>query len=216
MRTRWFRRPRWPSSCARPPAQPARPAEDRVRGSAGAARQEPGLCGRRRTSLHAPGLGAKEGHPSFGNAASAFLQSRDARTRRRTSYGGPCQDLNQTGGSDERCSRRGRRRRRRFPRHALGERAGIRRRKAWDYLADGDDGRLVLLLRLAGVSRDLQRACLRFSVISSGSRDLGAEIARFDAHDQAEVRRRASGCSSIRLSRRTRGRWEDGGGDSAL
>ena len=38
---------------------------------------------------------------------------------------------------------------------------------AWDYLADGDDGRLVLLLRLAGVSRDFAAKAAR---VAWGSR----------------------------------------------
>ena len=64
---------------------------------------------------------------------------------------------------------------------ALGERAGISGGAAWGYLADGEDGRLVLLLRLAGVSREFAARLLALLGDLVGITDLGTEIARFDA-----------------------------------
>ena len=70
----------------------------------------------------------------------------------------------------------------------MGERAGIGGGNAWDYLADGEDGRLVLLLRLAGVSRDFAAKLLALLGDLVGIADLGTEIARFDALDEAKAR----------------------------
>jgi hypothetical protein len=75
-----------------------------------------------------------------------------------------------------------------FLAHALGERAGIGGASAWDYLADGDSGRLVMLLRLAGVSRDFAARLLALLGDLVGIADLGVEIGRFDALDQAQAR----------------------------
>ena len=52
--------------------------------------------------LHAPGLGAKEGHPSFGNAATAFLQARDENKAVDRLTSGLVRTLNQSRLLDER------------------------------------------------------------------------------------------------------------------
>jgi hypothetical protein len=71
---------------------------------------------------------------------------------------------------------------------ALGERAGIGGGNAWDYLADGEDGRLVLLLRLAGISRDFVARLLALLGDLVGIADLGTAIGRFDALDESKAR----------------------------
>ena len=103
-----------------------------------------------------------------------------------------------------------------FLAHALGELAGIGGASAWDYLADGDDGRLVLFLRLAGVTRDFAARLLALLGDLVGISDLGVEIARFDALDQAEARAVAEWLQldlGYRAALRSLG---GGGGDSSL
>jgi hypothetical protein len=128
------------------------------------------------------GVGTKDGHLQFGTAASASLDRRDAgkATERLTSD--LVRILNETGRLDEQlldsAAEEGDVA---FLAGALGERAGIAGAAAWDYLADGDDGRLVLLLRLAGVSRDFTARLLALLGDLVGIDDLGTEIARFDS-----------------------------------
>ena len=139
--------------------------------------------------LHAPGLGAKEGHLSFGNAVAAFLQARDENKAVDRLTAGLVRTLNQSRLLDERLLEHAADEGDvAFVAHALGELAGIGGASAWDYLADGDDGRLVLLLRLAGVTRDFAARLLALLGDLVGISDLGVEIARFDALDQAEAR----------------------------
>ena len=75
-----------------------------------------------------------------------------------------------------------------FLAYALAERAGINRSSAWDYLGDRNAGRLVLLLRLAGVSREFAARLLALLGDLVGIGDLGTEIGRFDALDEAQAR----------------------------
>jgi hypothetical protein len=138
---------------------------------------------------HVPGLASKEGHLPFGNAAAALLQARDESKAVDGLTAKLVRTLNRAGLLDERllesAAEEGDVA---FLAHALGERAGIGGASAWDYLADGDNGRLVLLLRLAGVSREFAARLLALLGDLVGIADLGVEIGRFDALDQAQAR----------------------------
>jgi hypothetical protein len=127
-------------------------------------------------------VGSKDGHLHFGTAASAFLDRRDAGKATDRLTTDLARLLNETGRLDEQllgsASEEGDVA---FLASALGERAGITSEAAWDYLADGDEGRLVLLLRLAGVSREFAARLLALLGDLVGINDLGTEIARFDA-----------------------------------
>jgi hypothetical protein len=138
---------------------------------------------------HIPGHAPKDGHLPFGSAARALLEARE---------GGKAVDvlteklvklLDQAGNLDEHllesAAEEGDVA---FLAYALGERAGISGTGAWDYLADGENGRLVLLLRLAGVSREFAARLLALLGDLVGISDLGTEIARFDALDQSQAR----------------------------
>lgn len=70
---------------------------------------------------------------------------------------------------------------------ALGQRAGIGGDAAWDHLIDGQHGRFVLLLRMAGVSRDLAARLLAGLGDLVGVQDPGGEIERFDSIDEAQA-----------------------------
>jgi len=128
------------------------------------------------------GAGAKDGHLHFGAAASALLNRRDAGKATDRLTADLVRILNETGRLDEQlldsAAEEGDVA---FLANALGERGGITGAAAWDYLADGDDGRLVLLLRLAGVSREFAARLLALLGDLVGINDLGTEIARFDA-----------------------------------
>ena len=73
-----------------------------------------------------------------------------------------------------------------FLAQALGRRAGIRGRAAWDHLLGGGE-RLMLLLRMAGISRDVAAGLLVTLSEFVGIADPGEEIARFDALTDQEV-----------------------------
>jgi hypothetical protein len=75
-----------------------------------------------------------------------------------------------------------------FLAHALAERAGLDPATAWDHLVDGDQGRLVLLLRIAESSRQFAASLLALLGDLVGIDDLGQAIGRFDATNEAEVR----------------------------
>lgn len=139
--------------------------------------------------LHMPGLAQKEGHPPFGKAAASLLAARDDHKAIDGLTGVLVRTLNRSGYLDERllesAAEEGDVA---FLAAALGERAGIGTSGAWDYLADGDDGRLVLLLRLAGVSRDFAAKVLALFGDLVGIGDLGTEIGRFDALDEGRAR----------------------------
>ena len=128
------------------------------------------------------GVAAKDGHVYFGNAASAFLNRRDSAKATERLTADLAKILNDTGRLQEQlldsAAEEGDVG---FLACALGERAGISGGAAWDYLADGEDGRLVLLLRLAGVSREFAARLLALLGDLVGITDLGTEIARFDA-----------------------------------
>jgi hypothetical protein len=138
---------------------------------------------------HVPGLAPKEGHLPFGAAAATFLAARDpakatdgltaALVRALNDAGMLGEQLIESAAEEGDVA---------FLAYALGEKAGITGEGAWDYLADGDDGRLVLLLRLAGVSRDFAARLLALLGDLVGIADPGAEIARFDALDQVQAR----------------------------
>jgi len=74
-----------------------------------------------------------------------------------------------------------------FLSHALAERAGIPVAAAWDHLVSGERGRLVLLLRMADVSRSFGASLLALLGDLVGLSDLGTEIGRFDELDAADV-----------------------------
>ncbi len=134
------------------------------------------------------GAGVKDGHIHFGTAAAALLDRRDAAKAAERLVADLVRILNETGRLDEamldNAAEEGDVA---FLAGALGERAGVSGAAAWDYLADGDDGRLVLLLRLAGVSREFAARLLALLGDLVGIHDLGTEIARFDAIGAEQV-----------------------------
>lgn len=134
------------------------------------------------------GVLAKDGHPPFGAAAASLCDARDSNKAIDSVTAGLAGLLNEAKRLDEPLLETaaeegdiG------FLAHALGDRAGIDGSAAWDYLADGDDGRFVLLLRLAGVTRDFAARLLALLGDLVGIGDLGTEIARFDAMTQADT-----------------------------
>ncbi len=131
----------------------------------------------------------KDGHLPFASGASALLQSRDESKAVDGLTETLVKTLNRSGLLDERilesAAEEGDVA---FLAYALAERAGIGGSSAWDYLADGDGGRLVLLLRLAGVSREFAARLLALLGDLVGIGDLGTEIGRFDALDEAQAR----------------------------
>ena len=138
---------------------------------------------------HVPGVAPKEAHLPFGSAASALLASRDENKAVDGLTAVLVRILNRAGYLDERllesAAEEGDVA---FLSAALGELAGIGAVGAWDYLADGDDGRLALLLRLAGVSRNFTAQLLALLGDLVGIVDLGTEIGRFDGLDEARAR----------------------------
>lgn len=134
------------------------------------------------------GVGAKDGHLHFGNAAAALFDRRETGKATERLTADLARVLNETGRLDEQlldsAAEEGDVA---FLASAFGERAGISSGAAWDYLADGDDGRLVLLLRLAGVSREFAARLLALFGDLVGISDLGTEIARFDAIGAEQV-----------------------------
>jgi hypothetical protein len=135
-----------------------------------------------------PGVSSKEGHPPFGAAAASLCDGRDPDKAIDSLTAALAKLLNEAKRLDEQllesAAEEGDIS---FLAHALGERAGISGAAGWDYLADGDDGRLVLLLRLAGVTRDFTARLLALLGDLVGIVDLGTEIARFDAMTQADA-----------------------------
>ena len=160
---------------------------------------------------HVPGLAAKDGHLPFGKAAAAFLQSRDEAKAVDGLTASLVKTLNQIGYLDERilesAAEEGDVA---FLAQALGERAGIGGANAWDYLADGDNGRLVLLLKLAGVSREFAARLLALLGDLVGIGDLGTEIGRFDALSEDKAR---SVCEWLQLDLGYRAALRTLGGD---
>jgi hypothetical protein len=136
-----------------------------------------------------PGLASSEAHLHFGSGAAALLKSRDERKAVDQLTSALVKALSKAGYLDERildaAAEEGDVA---FLSFALGERAGIGGGNAWDYLADGEDGRLVLLLRLAGISRDFVARLLALLGDLVGIADLGTAIGRFDALDEAKAR----------------------------
>jgi hypothetical protein len=137
---------------------------------------------------HAPAP-SKDGHLPFANGASALLQARDESKAVDGLTETLVKTLNRSGLLDERilesAAEEGDVA---FLAYALAERAGIGGSSAWDYLADGDSGRLVLLLKLAGVSREFAARLLALLGDLVGIGDLGTEIGKFDALDEAQAR----------------------------
>jgi hypothetical protein len=76
-----------------------------------------------------------------------------------------------------------------FVAEALGEMAGVSGDDAWERMVDGGEGRLMLLFRMAGVSRTLAAGILGMLADLIGIEYPGAEIARFDAIGDAEAER---------------------------
>ena len=136
-----------------------------------------------------PGLASNEAHLPFGGAAAALLKSRDEGKAIDSLTSALVRTLSKAGYLDDRileaAAEEGDVA---FLSFALGERAGIGGSNAWDYLADGEDGRLVLLLRLAGVSRDFAARLLALLGDLVGIADLGTAIGRFDALDEEKAR----------------------------
>lgn len=138
---------------------------------------------------HVPGLSSKDGHLPFADGAAALLRARDDAKAVDGLTEQLVKILNRAGLLDERilesAAEEGDVA---FLAYALGERAGISGSSAWDYLADGDNGRLVLLLKLAGVSREFAARLLALLGDLVGIGDLGTDIGRFDALDEAQAR----------------------------
>lgn len=136
-----------------------------------------------------PGLSPNDGHLPFGSAAETLLQSRDEAKAVDGLTASLVKTLDHVGYLDERiiesAAEEGDVA---FVAQALGERAGIGGSNAWDYLADGDNGRLVLLLKLAGVSREFAARLLALLGDLVGIVDLGTEIGRFDALSEVKAR----------------------------
>ena len=141
---------------------------------------------------HVTGIVPKDGHLPFGAAAAKLVEARDPGKAIDQLTAALAKLLNEAKRLDEHllesAAEEGDVA---FLAHALGERAGISGAGGWDYLADGDDGRLVLLLRLAGVTRDFAARLLALLGDLVGISDLGTEIARFDAmsHEEAQSAR---------------------------
>lgn len=76
-----------------------------------------------------------------------------------------------------------------FVAEALAERAGVSGDDAWERMVDGGEGRLMLLFRMAGISRTLAAGILGMLADLIGIEYPGAEIARFDAIGDAEAER---------------------------
>ena len=76
-----------------------------------------------------------------------------------------------------------------FVAEALAELAGVSGDDAWERMVDGGEGRLMLLFRMAGVSRTLAADILGMLADLIGIEFPGAEIARFDAISDAEAER---------------------------
>ncbi|HET7709344.1 MAG TPA: DUF2336 domain-containing protein [Sphingomicrobium sp.] len=76
-----------------------------------------------------------------------------------------------------------------FVAEALAEMAGVLSDESWDRMVDGGDGRLMLLFRMAGVSRTLAAGILGILADLIGIDHPGAEITRFDAIGDAEAER---------------------------
>jgi hypothetical protein len=159
-----------------------------------------------------PGLASSEAHHDFSNGAAALLKARDESKAVDSLTSALVKVLSKAGYLDERildaAAEEGDVA---FLSFALGERAGIGGGNAWDYLADGDDGRLVLLLRLAGISRDFAARLLALLGDLVGIADLGTAIGRFDALDEAKAR---SVSEWLRLDPAYRAALRTMGGDS--
>jgi hypothetical protein len=76
-----------------------------------------------------------------------------------------------------------------FVAEALAELAGVSSDDAWERMVDGGEGRLMLLFRMANVSRTLAAGILGMLADLIGIEYPGAEIARFDAIGDAEAER---------------------------
>jgi hypothetical protein len=137
---------------------------------------------------HVPGLAPKDGHLPFAEAAAALLERRDQAQGIDSLTTSLIRHLKDAATLDEplmeAAAEEGDIT---FVAYSLGERAGIPGSAGWDYLADGDNGRLVLLLRLAGVSREFAARLLALLGDLVGIADLGSEIARFDAMNEAQA-----------------------------
>lgn len=84
---------------------------------------------------------------------------------------------------------------------ALAELAAIPDDAAWDHLVDADQGGFVLLLRMAGASRELAARLLASMGDLLGMIDLGREMGRFDALGDAQA---VAARATLQLDRRYR------------
>ena len=76
-----------------------------------------------------------------------------------------------------------------FVAEALAELADVSGEEAWERTVDGGQGRLMMLFRMAGVSRTLAASILGMLSDLIGIEHPGSEIARFDAIGEAEAER---------------------------
>ena len=138
---------------------------------------------------HSRGLAADDADARFASAADMLLGRRDEAKTIDALARSLVHALGEAGGLDERLLEAaaeegdiG------FLAHALGERAGIPAAAAWDHLVGGERGRLVLLLRMAGVSRNFAASLLALLGDLVGLSDLGTEISSFDSLKDDEAR----------------------------
>ena len=98
-----------------------------------------------------------------------------------------------------------------FVAQALARRAGLRGEIATDELLSASEQRVMTLLRMAGVRRELGgRIARRASAICSASTDPGGAIAAFDAHERCRGRRRAQLAGADPAYRRAVGGLDSG------
>jgi len=146
---------------------------------------------------HSRGLAPGDSDLRFAEAAAMLLGRRDEAKTIDALARALVQALGEAGGLDERLLEAaaeegdiG------FLASALAERAGIPAGAAWDHLVGGERGRLVLLLRMAGVGRTFAASLLALLGDLVGLADLGTEIGSFDSLTEEEAR---AACDWLRL-----------------
>ena len=197
---------------ARPPAQPARPAAHRVRGFAGATRQEPGLFGRRCASPARAGAW-REGGSSVRSAMPPrrSSQSRDENKAVDAPDGWAGPDAQSVEAISTSACSKVRRKRATSPflpmRSASVQGSAAQAPGIISPTATTDGS--CCCSGLPAFRGILRRGCWRFSAISSGSGDLGSR----SAASMRWIRRRPASVSRMaaarpRLSRGTEDHWE--------
>ena len=137
---------------------------------------------------HARGVARGEADTRFAAAAAALIERRDEAKAVDRLASALVEALDQAGSLDERlleaAAEEGDLA---FLAQALANRSEIHVTCAWDHLIDGDEDRLVLLLRMARVSRNFAASLLALLGDLVGITDVGRAIGRFDSMNDAEV-----------------------------